>query len=293
MKIIAVSDTHIPKHQAKMSALINAMQTSDADVLIVAGDTAPANDTALEEFLGELSVFKGPKLYVMGNHDLWVHEGSSRERYEITVPEIVKKCNFHPLDKEPFIYKNVGFAGSIGWYDYSFARVYAPAPGTMFVRTHTKPGMSQNVKWADLTEDDWASKEISCRGFFGMLQGTGCNDKDYIKDFWDDKEFAKMNQEKMQRDLDFLTPKVDKIAAIFHCIPFKEGLTKNNAKSNICFTNAYAGSKHMGDLLYKYKKIRLAVWGHMHHRSSFSKGAIKCINISYDVSSKNPVEITF
>ncbi len=295
MKVVAVSDLHIPKHQTKMPALVKSIVGSSADVLIVGGDTAPDNDTAFEDFLGELSYFPGPKLYVMGNHDLWVTEGSSRLRYEKTVPELLAKNSFHSLDHEPFIYKNVGFAGNIGWYDYTFARVYAPAPGTQFIRTNDnkKVSVPEPVKWADLTEEDWRKKEIFYKGFFGMLQGTGCNDKDYIKDFWEDKEFCEMMQEKLDRHLAAIDPKVNQIVTAFHCVPFKEALTKNNAKPNICFTNAYAGSKHLGDILYRYKKVKLAVWGHMHNRSSFSKGNIKCVNISFDTAASNPVHIEF
>lgn len=297
MKIIATSDIHIPKYQAKMPALIRQLVGSNADVMIIAGDIANINDSAMEDFFGEISMFPGPKLYVPGNHDLWVGEGNkgsdSKERYNVILPEICRKYDIHMLDQEPFIYKNIGFAGNIGWYDYSFARVYAPAPGTKFLRYKDSKKLSipEEIKWSDLTIDDWRKKEVYYKAFMGMIQSTGCNDRDYIKDFWDDKDFCEMMQAKLDEHLTKIENKVEKIVAVFHCVPFKESLARNNAKPNVCFMNAFIGSKYLGDVIYKHPKVALTLWGHVHHRQSLSKGAIKCINISYDTSSSNPVNI--
>ncbi len=293
MKIVATSDIHIPKYQAKMPALVRQLVGSNADVMILAGDIAPANDSALEDFFGEISMFPGPKLYVIGNHDLWVSDGDSKERYTTTMPDICNKYGIHLLDQGPFVHKNIGFVGNVGWYDYSFARVFAPPPGTQFLRYKDSKKMSlpEVVKWNEITLEDWQKKEMYYRGFLGMIQGTGCNDKDFIKNFWDDREFCLMMQDKLEDHLRAVENNVEKIVAVFHCVPFKEALARNNAKPNICFTNAFAGSKHLGDVLYRHQKVSLALWGHVHHRQSFSKGQIKCINISYDVDSSNPVNI--
>ncbi|MDQ7823477.1 MAG: metallophosphoesterase [Candidatus Eremiobacteraeota bacterium] len=292
MKIIATSDVHIPKYQAKMSSLARRLSTDAADVLLLLGDIAPVNDEAFDEFLCNFSYFTGPKLFVTGNHDIWTVDGSSRERYEKTVPAIVEKHKFHPLDKEPIIYRGVGFVGNIGWYDYTFSRVYAPPPNTQYIRykNSKKLSMPQVVKWEELSEEDWKKKEIYYRGFLGLIQGTGCNDKDYIKDFWEDKEFSQMLQQKLEDDLRKVSKKADKVVAAFHCLPFKEGLIRDNARPNVCFTNAFAGSKGLGDVLYRHPKVAAALWGHIHHRQSFSKGVIRCVNVSFDPQAPtNPV----
>ena len=64
MKIIAVSDIHIPKNNARLPQMVDAINKSDAEVLILGGDIAPANDAALEDFLASISNFRGLKMYV-------------------------------------------------------------------------------------------------------------------------------------------------------------------------------------------------------------------------------------
>ena len=58
MKIIAVSDIHIPKNNARMPQMVDAINNSEAEVLILGGDIAPGNDPALEEFLTSISNFR-------------------------------------------------------------------------------------------------------------------------------------------------------------------------------------------------------------------------------------------
>lgn len=292
MRIIATSDVHIPKYLNRMPALIRRLTTDIADVLILLGDIAPVNDQAFDEFLCNFAYFKGPKLFVMGNHDIWTVEGSSKKRYEEIVPALLAKHNFHPLDKEPVIFQGVGFVGNIGWYDYSFSQVYTPRPGTEYIRykNSRKLSMPEPIKWDDISEDDWKKKEIYYKGFLGLIQGTGCNDKDYIKDFWDDKEFCSRMVGQLDEDLTKVSKKAIKIVAAFHCLPFKEGLIRNNNKPNVCFTNAFAGSKSLGDVLYKHPKVGLCIWGHVHHRQKLSKGTIRCVNVSFDPAAPtNPV----
>ena len=126
MKIIAVSDIHIPKNDAKMPQMINAINNSNAEVLILGGDIAPANDKALENFLASISNFRGLKMYISGNHDLWVADKNSSEtsldRFQNVLPEIYEKYGFYSLERQPLLYKDIGFVGNIGWYDYTFVR---------------------------------------------------------------------------------------------------------------------------------------------------------------------------
>lgn len=294
MRIVATSDVHIPKHLSKMASLVRRLNSDAADVMLLLGDIAPVNDEAFDEFLSNFSYFKGPKLFVMGNHDIWTIDGSSRERYEKIVPQLLEKHKFHPLDKEPVVYQGVGFVGNIGWYDYSYSTAYTPPPGTQYIRykNSKKFSMPEPVKWADLTEEDWKRKEIYYKGFLGLIQGTGSNDKDYIKDFWDDKEFCQSRQIQLNEDLKKISRRSTTIIAAFHCLPFKEGLIRNNSKPNVCFTNAYAGSRALGDVLYRHSKVGLCLWGHIHQRQNFNKGNIRCVNVSFDpVAPSNPVWI--
>jgi len=223
MKIVATSDLHIPKHINRMGGLVRKLIAEHADVMLLLGDIAPANDDAFEEFLSNFSYFRGPKLFVMGNHDIWTIDGSSKERYEKTIPALLEKHKFHSLDREPVIFQGVGFVGNIGWYDYSFARVYTPPSGTQYIRykNSKKLSMPEVIKWDDISEEDYKKKEVYYKGFLVLIQGTGCNDNDYIKDFWDDREFCLARQQQLEEDLKKVSKRATRIVAAFHTLPFK------------------------------------------------------------------------
>lgn len=286
MKIVATSDLHMPKHKDKMPQLIQNILDQKADVLLLLGDIAPANDELLESLLMELKEFPGPKLFVPGNHDLWTVEGSSRERYEKILPEIYERNGFHSLDSDPFVYEGVGFVGNIGWYDYSFARVYSPPPNTQFVRT--KNSNAASITWDQIEKEDLKKKILYHKAFWGLTQ-IGCNDGEYMADFWDDEEFCQMMQKKLESHIRQIESQVNKIVAAFHCVPFKDALIRNNAEADVCFRNAFVGSKKLGELLYRHPKTVLSLWGHVHIRQNFSKGLIKCLNVSFVPDAKNPV----
>ena len=293
MKIIAVSDIHIPKNDAYMPDLIQKINSSDADVLLLGGDIAPANDQALENFLQSISGFKGVKMYISGNHDLWiVTEVSSKERLESVLPGIYKKYGAHSLEQQPIIYKGVGFAGNIGWYDYSLVRVYSPPPGTKFIQLDDNYKPTSNVlNWSQLTNADWRRKEIMVKGMLGVKSTTGCNDRDYIKGLGDDLVFCEQMKEKIENDLYAIENEVSKIVVMFHCVPFKEGLIRNNSSPEVCVRNAYTGSKLLGEVLYRHQKVQVALWGHVHKRQEFKKGKIRCANVSLDKTASNPYEL--
>lgn len=298
MKIIAVSDIHIPKNESSMPDLIRGINSSNADVLVLGGDIAPANDPALESFLRSISGFRGKKMYICGNHDLWTVPGSSSvtgssiERFEKVLPDIYKKFGFHSLEEQPVVYKDVGFVGNIGWYDYSLARTYSPPFGTKFVRLddNLKP-TSMVVSWGDLNTEDWKRQAFLIKGLLGMTSTTGINDRDYIVGLGDDREFCDRMRDKLEEDISVIEDSVKKIVAVFHCVPFKEGLARDNTSADICVRNAYAGSKYLGEVLYRHPKVRLALWGHVHKRQELMKGKIKCVNMSLDKNGKNPFEL--
>lgn len=291
MKIIAVSDLHIPKNDAKMPEMIRNINSSDADVLLLGGDIAPANDMALENFLKSISGFRGKKMYVAGNHDLWTTDGSSLDRHEKILPMIYRKYGFHSLEKEPVVYKDVGFAGNIGWFDYSFVRVYSPPNGSKFKRTVKGEPVGQPVSWQELTDEDFSTQAIGIMGMLGLKRVTGSNDIEYMHGIGTDKEFCAKLTHKLEEDIKAIEDSVKKIVIVMHCVPFKEGLARDNSAPEVCVRNAYAGSKRLGEVIFRHPKVSTLVWGHVHNRQKFVKGRTQCYNVSFDkTGSENPVK---
>ena len=122
MKIAVTADLHYGagNNQQIVRNFVKRVIKIKADVLILVGDTFDFNTQLLVECLTLFAPFKGDKLFVAGNHDLWTRGTNSLKFYEKILPRITKQCGLHFLDQKPFIKGTFGFGGSIGWYDYSF-----------------------------------------------------------------------------------------------------------------------------------------------------------------------------
>lgn len=91
------------------------------DVLILAGDYANT-DTHVRECLRLFAGFRGHRLAVSGNHDVWTNDPhrDSWQRYQ-DLSRLYREEGFHALEDQPFIMNDgTAFVGSMGWYDYSF-----------------------------------------------------------------------------------------------------------------------------------------------------------------------------
>ena len=127
MKIGLISDLHTdvtPRNKALVPHLIDAVSAAKLDVLVLAGDLA-RHLVQLSETLNafHLADLTCEKLFVPGNHDIWAIETrnvTSEQKCGI-ISELCYACGFHPLMDRPFVKGKVGFCGTIGWYDYSFA----------------------------------------------------------------------------------------------------------------------------------------------------------------------------
>ena len=162
MKIGLISDLHTdvsPWNKALVTHLIDAIITANLDVLVIAGDIAD-NLFKLSETLNALYLadLRCEILFVPGNHDIWVTEKpdvTSEQKCKI-ISQLCYECGFHPLMDEPFVKDKIGFCGTIGWYDYSFA-----------------------PDGYDFSDDQYAEKK---------LLGSVWNDKRYAK--WSDTDWA-------------------------------------------------------------------------------------------------------
>ncbi len=66
-----------------------------ADVLLLVGDTFAFNTHLLVECLTLFIPFKGDKLFVAGNHDVWTRGSNSLEIYEKELPPITAAYVLH------------------------------------------------------------------------------------------------------------------------------------------------------------------------------------------------------
>ena len=237
MKIGVTSDLHTdvtPLNKQILPHIVEAAENAALDVFILAGDLSPN----LFELAKTLIAFTEsnlncPKLFVPGNHDIWVSEHpdiTSEQKYD-TITIVCRECDFHPLDATPFVKNGVGFCGTIGWYDYSFR--------------HNKYKFS---------EETYASKQ---------LLGSVWNDSNYAK--WDgtDPEIARRFENKLRRQIRSIKDSVSQIIVTTHHVPFQE-CVRSRDKLPWDFFNAYMGSQGLGNLCLEEQLVTHALFGHTH-----------------------------
>jgi len=252
MKIIVTADIHygVGSNQRIVRNFVKKIIRTKADVLLLVGDTFAFNTQLLVECLRLFDPFKGDKLFVAGNHDLWTHGANSLELYEKVLPQIIRQCGFHYLDQKPFIKGKVGFIGSIGWYDYSFKDPNKPIPQNYYVRKNW-PSV---VSWND-----------------GIYVHLGISDE----------AFTKRVNRKLKRHLVLVSKQAGAIICAVHHVPFRQ-LLRTNHTSTDKFLTAFSGSEETGKIIRSFPKIKYVFCGHTHQKKRTIINGITAINIGSD-----------
>ena len=237
MKIGLISDLHTdvtPWNKALVPHLIDAVKAAELDILVIAGDLA-RHLVQLSEILNafQLAGLSCKKLFVPGNHDIWAVETAdvtSDQKCEI-ISELCYACGFHPLMDGPFTQEQVGFCGTIGWYDYSFA--------------------PENYEFSDA---QYAEK---------TLMGAVWNDKRYAK--WEDTDqaVARRFEAALGKQIATLGDDVSQIVVVTHHVPFQECI-RYRGTLPWDFFRAFMGSKELGNQCLREPRVTHALFGHTH-----------------------------
>ena len=252
MRVAITADIHyaVGNNQRIVRNFAKKIIRTKADVLVLVGDTFAFNQKLLVECLMLFAPFKGDKLFVAGNHDLWTQGTGSLEIYENVLPRIVKQYGFHYLDQGPFIKNKVGFVGSIGWYDYSFKDPVKPIPLNYYVHKNW-PGV---VSWND-----------------GLYVHLGMSDE----------AFTKRVNRRLKRHLTLASKRADAIVCAVHHVPFRQLLrTCHTSIDN--FLIAFSGSIETGRIIQSFPKVKYVFCGHTHQRKKAEIGHIAAVNIGSD-----------
>ncbi len=263
MKIIATGDLHYglrKEGDRSTEEVAEKVNTSDAHVFIIAGDIADRTEN-LEKCLNLFKAFRGYKLLVAGNHDIWSTIGDSFNIYTEKLWKISEDYGFHYLDNSPFVLEKTGFVGNIGWYDYSFKLEELNIP----VKYYEEKRFPKVAAW---------------------------NDRKYIKWNYSDCDFLNNILEKMRTHIESIHNRVEKIICITHHLPFKNMTVKTNHLP-WDFAQAYLGSVKIGELFLNYKKIKLSICAHSHREKIIEEGHVKCINVGSTYASKKLLTLDF
>jgi 3',5'-cyclic AMP phosphodiesterase CpdA len=291
MRLLVTADLHFEVARSKGPAMQTAerISGSDADALIVAGDTSAFDPAALTEALRHFDGFRGRKFVVAGNHDLWVWGGGVGGRdsaaHYAALEAASEAAGFRMLDHAPAVVDGVGFVGNVGWFDLSFAHADLGIP-RRFYEAKVAPGAAAIIEeYRGLLSPEAGEPP----GERGMGVRARWMDGWRVKWPWSDAEFLDRCLERLDRDLTAVAREADRIVAVVHHLPFAE-LVHRSPDDRFAFAAAYFGSPRIGELLLRHPKVRLAFCGHSHREGRVEKGALTCINVGSTYEAKRVVE---
>jgi predicted phosphodiesterase len=272
MRLLLTADLHYnhPKSRRVADELIDRMNETGGDVLVVIGDTAVADGDSLERCLSRFR-FAGPKLIVAGNHELWTHGTDSYTVFAEELPRRVAALGWHWLESAPFAVGDVAVVGTIGWYDYSFAPPELGIP-RRFYEAKVSPGAAERLpSFSQLLEntDDILpiAREVVARW----------NDGKFVKLGRSDVEFLQECLDRLQRHLIVVEP-ARTVVAVTHCVPFRQLLPPPHS-AQWDFVKAYLGSERLGQLLLSHGNVKHVYCGHSHFPMRADVGGIAAVNI--------------
>ncbi len=250
MKIGLISDLHAEATEANRAIipfLIDAIKAAELDIFILAGDVTP-NLSEFYEILGE---FKNAnlacqKLFVPGNHDIWVSKSANMtsEQKCGVIAEICQDHGFYSLLDAPYIAEEIGFCGTIGWYDYTFA--------------------SDEY---DFSTEQYAKKQ---------LMGTVWSDKQYARWTGPDEKIAHRFETELDKQITFLKDKVQRIIVVTHHVPFRECI-RYRGELPWDYFRAFYGSEGLGMLCLQEPLVTHVLFGHVHYAINQQVKNIKAI----------------
>jgi len=122
MKIYITSDLHYDHSNHDSVKALSKYVTDRGkgdDILILGGDYGNSPQVRAD-CLGVFSEFPGTVVAVPGNHDVWSSDTSAAKQYE-NFATLCASHNIHSLTTSgSVVVGDVGVAGCMGWYDYSF-----------------------------------------------------------------------------------------------------------------------------------------------------------------------------
>jgi len=262
MELLITADLHFgarPEADRQTERLAEVVCSSQADAFAIAGDIGDSKPEAFACCLRLFARFKGEKLLVPGNHDLWTVSADSEMKYRKLLPELASECGFHMLDSGPRVVGDIGFIGNIGWYDYSFRN---PALG--------------------LSDEDYQKKH---------LPGVATwNDLRFINWRFSDADFTEFCLRTLSRHYRKVEGLVESVVVILHHVPLRE-LLYERGKEAVEFTRAYMGSERLGELVLGWEKVRYLFCGHMHTPGTCQTGGMKAFAIGSSYQVKRLLQI--
>jgi putative phosphoesterase len=236
MRIGITSDIHTdisPANSQIVKYLVDAVRRAELDVFVMCGDLSP-NIFTLSDTLSAFHDLGCKKLFVAGNHDVWVlrptDKTTSQQKYDL-ITKICEENDVHHLGNSSIIIDRIGFCGTIGWYDYSYKSVRYP-----------------------ISENAYKRK---------IFQGSVWNDVNFARWKVPDPEIERQFEDELQGQIDSIRDRISRIIVVTHHVPFRECVIYRN-ELPWDFFSAFMGSAGLGEICFKEPLVTHAFFGHTH-----------------------------
>lgn len=264
MRLHVLSDLHVDhlQNRQRLPQLASSMREHSVDGLVVAGDVSHKLPQ-VEEALRQLGDLAPVRMFVAGNHDVWVvkpppGDDTDSWRKLDQLGDACKATGFEYLEKKNVQLGGFTFVGSIGWYDYSYA---SQKLGLTLAEYTSK-------KFWDLTYMDEAYAK------------WGVDDADVVTRLLPGLE-------------ERLAGADGKVVFVSHHVPLEE-LVLRRGVASWDFFNAYMGSRRIEELLRK-RGVNRFLFGHTHRPVTLIEPGRFVINnpVGYPRQALNPVRQGF
>lgn len=241
LHLLVISDLHVdyPRNRERLPDLARHMLSHSADALIVAGDVSHRLKQ-VESTLAAFAGFPGPKLFVAGNHDVWIVRPGEENAVDSwdklrALAQVCARTGFVNLEEENARAAGFTFVGTMAWYDYSFADPRLGLSAADYARK----------RWRDLTYMDGA----------------------YARWNASDAEVARRLEAGVRERLAQAKPP---IVFVSHHVPLEE-LVLRRGDASWDYFNAFMGTRSLESRLRERGASRF-VFGHTHRPVSLIEG---------------------
>ncbi|MBW2183316.1 MAG: metallophosphoesterase [Deltaproteobacteria bacterium] len=264
MKIAFISDLHVdisPDNLKLIDFLIERLQSLKPDLFIIAGDIA-AKIQLFENTLNMFSDISCNKFIVPGNHDIWIdspagleegiHSGS---KYYELLPQVCERNGFTYLGLEPHIIDGIGFAGTLGWYDYTMRN--KKYDNSIPMEAYRNKQYEEKYTWNDLNFAHWMDTDSNKRK--------------------SDEEVAQEMEASLKQQIQSLNEQgIKNIVAITHHVPFREMISYQNTLP-WDFFSAFMGSEGLGRIILEESTVTHVICGHSHLKNHLNIGKVRAM----------------
>lgn len=279
IRIAYTSDLHVDysnENRELVARLNEAAVAAKPDVLIIGGDIA-ASPSDFGWALGCFAELKCRKLVVAGNHDIWIESKSdilngkdSGAKYRQSLPQIARDNGFEFLHDKSVVVDGIGFAGCMGWFDYSFRNPKFDNTATLEqyrVGKWQSPKSGENFLWSDM-QYVWWLKDLSAK-ISGFTRSDLC---------LSDSEIANLMAKSLSLQLDQLAREaVRQIVVVTHFVP-NRGLLEYRDSIPHDYFNAYHGTIEIESLIGRHRKISHVFSGHSHVAKDITIDGIRYVS---------------